>query len=453
MRAAEETAPKFVSQGSIIVSRGAHTDTKLPVEDKSPPRWRVGTSSTRFKHAERLHSDSGATAGMSSGFFKLCPGKPPRYGVTKKVRKTTKRTLSGEENVRAVPAIEKPLYTIGDFAFGSWLEMAAKKGRQDPKQLMPAISGIVDDMNNMRAGKTFRSRAASDFAWAMEGVQTVKAWLQTDDVLPLRTVCKAFVEGREKATFQHLSVRGNQPVSLDQIANLSPPDMARLLKEYLGNISVLLPQISTRTLPAPPPQARDSSADNQKDAETACIRLSKESTALRLAHVIGRPSNLHSYAEQTSASVPTEKLQQFIEVGAFTKDQASKMWDCWYLVCAHMLHLKAEEVALQARAQTAAEHAVAFPDRISNYCNLLTTAADLKRNLEQQANYVFRFNCQVGMAIMRPWQAIMCQEAVNPSPMRPHLLFLSGLFPKLHPSKNEAALTLPGSRPEVASKQ
>jgi hypothetical protein len=52
---------------------------------------------------------------------------------------------------------------IGDFAFGSWLEMAAKKGRQDPKQLMPAISGIVDDMNNMRAGKTFRSRAASDF--------------------------------------------------------------------------------------------------------------------------------------------------------------------------------------------------------------------------------------------------------------------------------------------------
>jgi len=50
-----------------------------------------------------------------------------------------------------------------DRAFGKWLEMAAKKGRQDPDQLLPSISGIVDDMNNMRAGKSFRCRAASDF--------------------------------------------------------------------------------------------------------------------------------------------------------------------------------------------------------------------------------------------------------------------------------------------------
>lgn len=343
--------------------------------------------------------------------------KPPRPGS-----KDRKKTFSAMGPLQGRP--ERPIYLSEDRAFGNWLEMAAKQGRQNPQQLMPSISGIVDDMNNMRAGKSFRRRAASDFAWAMEGIQAPEIWLRVAGVVPLKMVCKAFMEGREATTFQQLAVRGNALVSMDQVANLSHPELAELLSDYLGRISALLPQAKTASA-------------SQEYAQSAIIHLTKEATVLRLAHVIGRPSNMHTYAEQKSASVPIEELRRVIEVGAFTEVQAGQMWDCWYLVCAAMIHLKAQEVSLQAQAQSATEQATKFPDRIANYCSLLTTAAELKRNLEQQANLVFRFNCQCSMTILTPWQAILCQEAMSPRPFRPHLLFLSGLFPKRYPTPSE----------------
>ncbi len=44
-------------------------------------------------------------------------------------------------------------------------------------------------------------------------------------------------------------------------------------------------------------------------------------------------------------NILTSWLEQ--EVGAFTDLQARQMWDCWYLVCAAMIHLKAQENMLQ----------------------------------------------------------------------------------------------------------
>ena len=51
------------------------------------------------------------------------------------------------------------------------------------------------------------------------------------------------MEGREATTFQPITVRGNQPISLDQVANLSHSELAGLLRDYLGRVSSLLPQV------------------------------------------------------------------------------------------------------------------------------------------------------------------------------------------------------------------
>lgn len=58
------------------------------------------------------------------------------------------------------------------------------------------------------------------------------------------------MEGREATTFQKLVVRGNQPMSMEQVASLSHASLGRLLADYLARISELLPNV-----PPPPPSS------------------------------------------------------------------------------------------------------------------------------------------------------------------------------------------------------
>jgi hypothetical protein len=57
-------------------------------------------------------------------------------------------------------------------------------------------------------------------------------------------------------------------------------------------------------------------------------------------------------------------------------------------------------------------------------------AAELKRILEAQAKMVFRMNAWSTMAMLEPIQVARMHVASGHHPLRIHLLFLSGIFPK-----------------------
>lgn len=295
-----------------------------------------------------------------------------------------------------------------------------QRSRQAPHQVVPAISHLVDDMNNLRVGKTFKRRAASDFGWAVEGMVPNRTWTGIYEVPSAKATCQVFIEGKEATTFQRVAMRKDNLFSFNQIGKLSRHEFGELYSEYMAATKALLPSGDGSEL----------EKEKFEEAHDKITRYLKESAILRMAHVLSNPMSMQMFAEQKAASVPPEVLQRIANAGEFTDEQIEKIWGCWYETVAVMVRLKPLEVQTQAQVQLAVKQCLECPHRLENYGTLLCTAAELKRILEAQAKMIFRMNAWSIMAMLEPIQVARMHVASGHHPLRLHLLFLSGIFPK-----------------------